>query len=85
MAGDPVVSPGGSGKDDPINFDDPVYTHPSNNDITSIVTTKLIGNENFRLWRSSISRALKARNKLLFVFVDGSLKKNDVDESKKKV
>ena len=77
--------PGGSGKDDQVNFDDPLFVHPSDNTVTTIITIKLTGNENFRLWRSSISRALKARNKLLFVFVDGSLKKNDVDESKKKV
>ncbi|XP_023754962.1 uncharacterized protein LOC111903417 [Lactuca sativa] len=79
-AGDPGFTPSGSGKDESINFDDPLYIHPSDNAITSIVTTKLTGNENFMLWKSSISRALKARNKL--GFIDGSLKKTSVDESK---
>ena len=87
MAGDTTSSgdsgsiPSGSGKDESINFDYPLYIHPSDNAITSIVTTKLTGNENFRLWKSSISRALKARNKL--GFIDGTLKKTSVDESKK--
>ncbi|XP_052626898.1 uncharacterized protein LOC128133479 [Lactuca sativa] len=79
--GDSGSIPSGSGKDESINFDDPLYIHPSDNAITSIVTTKLTGNENFRLWKSSISRALKARNKL--GFIDGTLKKTSVDESKK--
>ena len=81
MTGGSNDPPSGSGKDDQINFDDPLYIHPSDNAVTSIITTKLTGNENFRLWRSSISRALKARNKL--GFVDGNLKKSTIDESKK--
>ncbi|KAL7606770.1 hypothetical protein Lser_V15G19081 [Lactuca serriola] len=76
----PNETPGGSGKDDQTNLDDPLYVHPSDNVDTTIVTTKLSGNENFTLWRSSMSRSLRARNKL--GFVDGTLKKNDVDEIK---
>ncbi|XP_023756901.1 uncharacterized protein LOC111905437 [Lactuca sativa] len=80
MAGGSSDTSGGSGKDDQINFDDPLYIHPSDNAVTSIITTKLTGNENFRLWRSSISRALKARNRL--GFVDGTFKRSKVDDSK---
>ena len=81
MTGGSNDPPSGSGKDDQINFDDPLYIHPSDNAVTSIITIKLTGNENFRLWRSSISKALKARNKL--GFVDGTCKKSSVDDSKK--
>ncbi|XP_023771360.1 uncharacterized protein LOC111920014 [Lactuca sativa] len=65
--------PGGSSvpKETPVDFDDPLYVHPSDNTVTSIITVKLTGNENYRLWRSSMSRGLKARNKL--GFVDGSI------------
>ncbi|XP_023772322.1 uncharacterized protein LOC111920980 [Lactuca sativa] len=70
MAGE---TPEGSGvpKETPVDFDDPLYVHPSDNTVTSIITVKLTGNENYRLWRSAMSRGLKARNKL--GFVDGSI------------
>ena len=45
----------------PIDFDDPLYIHPSDNAVTSIITIKLSGNENYRLWRSAMTRGLKAR------------------------
>lgn len=76
----PTNPPGGSRNDDSINFDDPFYVYPSNDATTTIVTIKLTGNENFHLWRSSMSRALKARNKLRFF--DGSFKKDFVESSK---
>lgn len=74
----PNDPPEGSGKDDSINFDDPLYVHPSDNATTTIVTVKLTRNENFRIWRSSMSRALKARNKI--GFVDGTFKKSYVEK-----
>lgn len=64
-------------KYDIIDFDDILYIHPSDNSITTIVTIKLTRNENFRLWRSSMIKGLKARNKL--GFVDGTLKKESVE------
>lgn len=80
MAGD---TPEGSGvpKDSPVDFDDPLYIHPSDNTVTSIITIKLTGNENFRLWRSAMTRGLKARNKL--GFVDGTIVLEKTDETKK--
>lgn len=64
-------------KHDHIDFDDPLFVHPSDNSITTIITIKLTGNENYRLWRSSMLRSLKARNKL--GFIDGTLK-NPTDD-----
>lgn len=63
---------GDSGKfgDIPIDFDDRLYIHPSDNSVTTITTIKLTGNENFRLWRSSMYSDLKARNKLGFFFME---------------
>ena len=72
--------PGGSRKDDSINFDDPLYVQPSDNATTTNVTVKLTGNENFRIWRISMSRAFKSRNKL--GFVDGTFKKGSVETNK---
>lgn len=79
MAG-PTNTPGGSGKTEIVDFDDFLYIHPSDNNVTTIVTIKLTGNENFLLWHSSMIRGLRAINKL--GFVDGSLKKSIADESK---
>ncbi|XP_023734895.1 uncharacterized protein LOC111882761 [Lactuca sativa] len=76
----PTESPGSSAKDDQVNFDDPLFVHPFDNSVSTIVTIKLIGNENFRLRKTSMSRALKARNKL--GFIDGTFQKTKVDESK---
>lgn len=70
----PLDDPGGSGsKNDSVDFDDPLYIHPSDNTANTIISIKLTGNENFKLWHSSMLRVLKARNKV--GFVDCSLKK----------
>ena len=64
---------GSSSKVDSVNYDDPLYIHPSDNTVTTIVSFKLTGTDNFRVWRSSMTRSLKARNKL--GFVEGTIKK----------
>lgn len=51
----------------------PFYVHPSDNVVTSVINFKLLGTENYRVWRSSMTRALKARNKL--GFTDGTATK----------
>lgn len=59
---------------------DPFYVHPSDSIASSLISFKLLGAENFRVWRSSMTRSLKGRNKL--GFADGSIKKPKDDESK---
>ena len=58
-------------KNDTTDYNDPLYIHPSDNSVTTITIVKLIGTENFRLWRAAMTRALKGRNKL--GFVDGTI------------
>ena len=79
MAGDKETGPSGN-NNNVVDFDDPLYIHPSDNSITTIITIKLTGNENYRLWRSSMLRSLKARNKL--GFIDGTLKKPTDNDNK---
>lgn len=62
------------------NFDDPLYLHPSDTSVVSIINFKLTGTENYRIWRSSMIRALKGRNKV--GFVDGTFAKPKDDETK---
>ncbi|XP_052627603.1 uncharacterized protein LOC128134170 [Lactuca sativa] len=50
MAGGATDPPGGSEKDDQINFDDPLYIHPSDNVVTSIITTKLTDDSKKTKW-----------------------------------
>lgn len=65
---------------DHYDFDDPFFLHPSDNGVVSIISFKFFGIENFRIWKSSITRALKVRNKL--GFIDKTFPKPTVDENK---
>lgn len=53
-----------SNKNEIIDFDDPLYLHPFDNSVTIIISFKLLGTKNFRVWMSYMIRALKARNKI---------------------
>ncbi|KAL5704844.1 hypothetical protein ACHQM5_023215 [Ranunculus cassubicifolius] len=60
---------------------DPYFVHHSDNPNTSLVTPQLSG-DNYGSWVISISRALRAKNKL--GFVDGTIKPpTDLDEKVK--
>lgn len=72
--------PESSTKIDAIDFDDPLYLHPSDHSITTIISFKLLGTENFRVWKSSMTRALKARNKQ--GFIEGTELKDKTDTTK---
>ncbi|KAI3781841.1 hypothetical protein L2E82_11867 [Cichorium intybus] len=77
----PIVTSEGSGKShDSAEYDDPLYLHPSDNTIVTIIGFKLVGTENFRIWLNSMTRSLKGRNKL--GFVDGSVIKPTDDNAK---
>ena len=67
---------GSSGKNNHVDFDDPLYVYLSDNIVATIVSIKLTGNEIFWLWRSPMIRGLKERNKV--GFVDSTLKKSIV-------
>lgn len=69
---------GSSSKTESVNYDDPLFIHPSDNTVTTIVNFKLTGTENFRIWRSSMTRSLKDRNKL--GSVEGKVTKDPNDE-----
>ncbi|XP_071704401.1 uncharacterized protein [Rutidosis leptorrhynchoides] len=71
----------GGTSDNPISkldFNDPLFLHPSDITSTPIITVKLLGTENFRVWKCAMTLALKTKNK--FGFVDGSIKKNESNE-----
>lgn len=76
------ADPGGSTPktDLVVDFDDPLYIHPFDNSVSTIINFKLLGTENYRVWRSSMTRGLKARNKL--GFADGTITKPKDDSSK---
>lgn len=65
---------------DHYEFDDPLFLHPFDNGIVSIISIKLIETENVMVWRISKLRALKGRNKL--GFVDITFPKSKEDETK---
>lgn len=65
----------GSKTSESVNYDDPLFIHPSDN---TVINFKLTGTENFCVWHSSMTRSLKARNKL--GFVKGKVIKDSSDE-----
>lgn len=78
----PVISIGDSCVKSPnsVDYDDPLYLHPYDNTTATIIGFKLVGAENFRIWKNSMTRALKGRNKL--GFAEGSVFKptDDISE-----
>jgi len=53
-----------------LDFGDPLYLHPSDTAGTPILTMKLCGTENYKVWSCAMVLALEIKNKL--GFVDGS-------------
>ncbi|XP_023743339.1 uncharacterized protein LOC111891514 [Lactuca sativa] len=72
--------PESSSKTNVVDFDDPLFLHPSDHSVTTIISFKLLGTENFRVWKSSMTRALKARNKQ--GFIEGTELKDNKDAIK---
>ncbi|GKB28278.1 putative RNA-directed DNA polymerase, partial [Tanacetum coccineum] len=59
-----------------LSFGDPLYLHPNDTSGSPIVTVKLTGTENYKMWSIAMTFALKNHNKL--GFIDGSCKR-DID------
>lgn len=76
----PIITGGSGSKSDSAEYDDPLYLHPSDNTTATIIGFKLVGTENFRIWKNSMTRALKGRNKL--GFAEGSVAKPVGDVTK---
>ncbi|KAI3688864.1 hypothetical protein L2E82_46759 [Cichorium intybus] len=75
MTGPVITTESGSTQPESADYNDPLYLHRSDNTTATIISFKLIGAENYRVWRSSMMRSLKGRNKL--GFVEGSIVKPD--------
>lgn len=63
-----------------VDVDDPLYIHPTDTITGTIISFKLLGTENFRVFKSVMTRALKAKNK--HCFVDGTVTKVENDPIK---
>ena len=50
-----------------FDFEDPLYLHPSDTTGTPILTLKLCGTENYKVWSCAMVLALETKNKLGFV------------------
>ncbi|KAJ0532313.1 putative transcription factor interactor and regulator CCHC(Zn) family [Helianthus annuus] len=60
-----------------LDIGDPLFLHPSDSSSLTIVSIKLKGTENYRVWSSAMKLALEAKNK--FGFINGNCKKNTED------
>lgn len=54
-----------------LDFGDPLYLHPSDTTGVSILSLKLSGTENYKVWSCAMILALETKNKL--GFVDGTI------------
>ncbi|XP_071708728.1 uncharacterized protein [Rutidosis leptorrhynchoides] len=57
-----------------LDFGDPLYFHPSDISSTPIITLKLTGTENYRVWSCAMTLALQTKNKM--GFVNGKVKRD---------
>ncbi|GJV11534.1 ribonuclease H-like domain-containing protein [Tanacetum coccineum] len=58
-----------------LTFSDPLYLHPNDIGGSPIVTIKLTGTENYKVWSITMTFALRNHNKI--GFIDGTCKKDD--------
>ncbi|XP_071738626.1 uncharacterized protein [Rutidosis leptorrhynchoides] len=61
-----------------LDFGDPLYLHPSDTSTTPLISLKLKGTENYKIWSRSVLLALETKNKV--GFIDGTCIKNTTDE-----
>ncbi|GJX01893.1 ribonuclease H-like domain-containing protein [Tanacetum coccineum] len=78
MTGDPTKKGDCSSSSDPnLTFGDPLYLHPNNTGGSPIVTIKLSGTDNYKVWSIAMTFALRNHNKI--GFIDGTCKKDDTN------
>ncbi|XP_071739396.1 uncharacterized protein [Rutidosis leptorrhynchoides] len=70
MSDDSSVSSGSITKISKLEFNDPLYLHPSDTSGASLITQKLKGTENYNVWSCAMKLALQTKNKL--DFIDGT-------------
>ncbi|GJS30311.1 ribonuclease H-like domain-containing protein [Tanacetum coccineum] len=58
-----------------LSFGDTLYLHPNDTGGSPIVTIKLTGTENYKMWSIAMTFALRNHNKLSFI--DGFCKKDN--------
>ncbi|KAJ0581436.1 putative transcription factor interactor and regulator CCHC(Zn) family [Helianthus annuus] len=61
-----------------IDVGDPLYLHPSDSANLTIISVKLKGSENYRIWSNAMHLALQVKNKI--GFVDGTCLRSTSDE-----
>ncbi|GKA11555.1 putative transcription factor interactor and regulator CCHC(Zn) family protein, partial [Tanacetum coccineum] len=64
----------GSSSDLNLFFGDSLYLHPNDTSGTPIITIKLTGTKNYKMWSIAMTFALRNKNKL--GFIDGTCKKD---------
>ncbi|GJW61098.1 ribonuclease H-like domain-containing protein [Tanacetum coccineum] len=78
MAGDDSSKKGDSSSSDlNLVFGDPLYLHPNDTNGTPIMTVKLTGTENYKVWSIAITFALRNHNKI--GFIDGTCEKDNTN------
>ncbi|XP_071700465.1 uncharacterized protein [Rutidosis leptorrhynchoides] len=61
-----------------LDFGDPLYLHASDISGTPLISVKLVGTENYRVWACAMTLALETKNKI--GFIDESVVKEEEDD-----
>ncbi|XP_071714419.1 uncharacterized protein [Rutidosis leptorrhynchoides] len=61
-----------------LEFNDPLYLHPSDTPGASLITQKLKATENYNVWSRAMKLALQTKNKL--GFIDGSCPRYEYED-----
>ncbi|GJZ10573.1 ribonuclease H-like domain-containing protein [Tanacetum coccineum] len=78
MAGDDSSKKGDSSSSDlNLVFGDPLYLHPNDTNGTPIMTVKLTGTENYKVWSIAMTFALRNHNKIRFI--NGTCEKDNIN------
>ncbi|KAK4286390.1 hypothetical protein QN277_002951 [Acacia crassicarpa] len=62
----------------PVDVNHPLYLHPSNTHITSLVPQVLTGSANYVVWSRAMRLALRGKNKI--GFIDGTFPRTRASE-----
>ncbi|GKD34260.1 ribonuclease H-like domain-containing protein [Tanacetum coccineum] len=80
MAGDDSSKKGDSSSSNlKLVFGDPLYLHPNDTNGTPIVTVKLTGTKNYKVWSIAMTFALRNHNKI--GFIDGTCEKDNTNHA----
>lgn len=57
-----------------LNFNDPMFIHPSDTPGMSLIQDQLVGTDNYGIWSRALLIAMRAKNKIAFLVASDDLR-----------